>query len=60
MRISAVIVDDEPLARRRIRSLLAREPDVDVVKSVAMEPTPWMQFDDVSRTWCFSTCRCRR
>ena len=32
MRISAVIVDDEPLARRRIRSLLAREPDVDVVQ----------------------------
>lgn len=32
MRISAVIVDDEPLARRRIRSLLARESDVDVVQ----------------------------
>lgn len=35
MRIAAIIVDDEPLARRRIRSLLAREPDVDIVQESA-------------------------
>jgi two-component system, LytTR family, response regulator len=30
-RIRAVIVDDEPLARRRIRRMLAHDPEVDVV-----------------------------
>ncbi len=30
-RIRALIVDDEPLARRGIRQLLAHEPDIDVV-----------------------------
>jgi len=35
MNITAVIVDDEPLARRRIRSLLARERDIDVVEECA-------------------------
>lgn len=30
MKIRTVIVDDEPLARERIRSLLAEEPDVEV------------------------------
>lgn len=31
MKIRAIIADDEPLARERIRSLLADEPDVEVV-----------------------------
>lgn len=31
MTIRAVIVDDEPLARERIRSLIGQEPDVEVV-----------------------------
>ena len=30
-KIRALIVDDEPLARERMRSLLGAEPDVDVV-----------------------------
>ena len=30
-KIRALIVDDEPLARERMRSLLGVEPDVDVV-----------------------------
>jgi two-component system LytT family response regulator len=30
-RISAVIVDDEPLARRRIRRMLARHPEIEIV-----------------------------
>jgi len=30
MRIRALIVDDEPLARRRLRSLLRSEPDIDL------------------------------
>ena len=35
MTIAALIVDDEPVARRRIRRLLAREPDVEVVEECA-------------------------
>ncbi len=30
-RLRALIVDDEPLARERVRTLLSREPDVDVI-----------------------------
>jgi two-component system LytT family response regulator len=35
MNITAVIVDDEPLARRRIRALLARERDIEVLEECA-------------------------
>jgi two-component system, LytTR family, response regulator len=35
VKIKTLIVDDEPLARRRIRSLLAREPGVQVVDECA-------------------------
>src|SRR5688500_6585189 len=31
MKIRALIVDDEPLARQRVRSLLAEEPDVEII-----------------------------
>jgi two-component system, LytTR family, response regulator len=39
MRIHALIVDDEPLARDRIRTLLAREPDIEVVGECATGAT---------------------
>jgi two-component system, LytTR family, response regulator len=35
VKITALIVDDEPLARRRIRTLLARERDVEIVEECA-------------------------
>lgn len=35
MKISAIIVDDEPLARRRIRTLLSREPDIELIEECA-------------------------
>jgi two-component system, LytTR family, response regulator len=35
MKIRAVIVDDEPLARRRIRTLLSREHDIELVDECA-------------------------
>src|SRR5687768_5811375 len=35
MSITAVIADDEPLARERIRTLLAEEPDIEVVAEAA-------------------------
>jgi len=34
-RLSALIVDDEPLARERIRTLLADEPDIDIAGECA-------------------------
>src|SRR5262245_65423277 len=34
-RLRARIVDDEPLARERIRGLLSREPDVEIVGECA-------------------------
>lgn len=56
MRIRALIVDDEPLARRRLRSLLRNEPDIDVAgecgdgrRAVAaiLEKKPDLVFLDV-------------
>lgn len=35
MKIRAIIVDDEPLARRRIRTLLSRERDIELVDECA-------------------------
>lgn len=35
MKIRAILADDEPLARSRLRSLLAREPDVELVAECA-------------------------
>src|SRR5262245_33183410 len=35
MNLRAIIADDEPLARERVRSLLAEEPDVEVVAECA-------------------------
>jgi two-component system, LytTR family, response regulator len=37
--IRAVIVDDEPLARRRVRELLAEEADVEIVGEAQDGPT---------------------
>ena len=36
--LRAVIADDEALARRRLRTLLAQEPDIDVVAETANGP----------------------
>lgn len=38
MKLKAIIVDDEPLARERIRTLLAAEADVDVIAECATGP----------------------
>ncbi|MFM8358988.1 MAG: LytR/AlgR family response regulator transcription factor, partial [Verrucomicrobiota bacterium] len=35
MKLRAILADDEPLARSRLRSLLAREPDVELVAECA-------------------------
>jgi len=36
--LRVVVADDEPLARKRLRSLLARHPDVDIVAECATGP----------------------
>jgi len=38
MKLTAIIVDDEPLARERIRTLLAAEPDIDLLAECANGP----------------------
>lgn len=35
MKLKAIVVDDEPLARERVRTLLAAEPDIEVVTECA-------------------------
>jgi len=56
MNIRALIVDDEPLARRRIRSLLADEPDISVTDEcgtgreaikIIQEASPDLLFLDI-------------
>ena len=38
MKHTAIIVDDEPLARERVRSLLAAEPDIEILAECANGP----------------------
>ena len=59
-KIRALIVDDEPLARERMRSLLGSEQ---TSRSSARPPTALEAvdaiLDRIARTSCFSTSRCR-
>jgi chemotaxis response regulator CheB len=43
-KIRALIVDDEPLARRRIKSLLAHDTSVDVIANAPMVSRPSILF----------------
>jgi len=36
MKIRTLIVDDEPLARERIRTLLEEEPDIELIANAIM------------------------
>lgn len=38
MKLTAVIVDDEPLGRKRVRSLLAEDPDVEILAECGSGP----------------------
>src|SRR5687768_6193594 len=38
MSLTAIIVDDEPLARERLRTLLAEEPDIELLAECANGP----------------------
>ena len=58
-RSATLIVDDEPLARERIRQLLAREPDVGRSSARRRRAVGGRGDRSPRRTWCSSTCRCR-
>ena len=60
-KIKTLIVDDEPLARERLATLLSSEADIEVVGAVPRR-RGGRHGDPGSRaaTWCSSTCRCRR
>ena len=56
--IRAVIVDDEPLARERLRTLLHEDPAVEIAAEAGDRQRPSPRSDARGPTWCFSTCRC--
>jgi DNA-binding LytR/AlgR family response regulator len=53
-KIRTLIVDDEELARERLRSLLSKHPE----GRPAMENLPWKRFSANARSLCFWMCRC--
>ena len=58
-KIRALVVDDEPMARDRVLSLLQHEEDVEVVGECG-DGTPGGGRHPAARrpTSCSSTCRC--
>ena len=57
--IRTLIVDDEPLARERLRTLLQPEPDIQIIGECADGRQAVMAMTEQRRTWCSSTSRCR-
>ena len=58
-KIRTLIVDDEPMARERVRSLLCSSPTSMSSGSAPTGRRPSRQSSGSSPTWCSSTCRCR-
>ncbi len=42
--IRVLVVDDHPVVRRGIQSLLAEEPDIEVVGEAVNGRTPWRRW----------------
>ena len=59
VRLKVLIVDDEPPARERLRSLLAELADVEVVGEAVSGAEALSQSQTSPPTWCCSTCACR-
>ena len=57
--MKAMIVDDEPLARRELRRLLAEFPWVEIVGEAGNMAEAEPASSTGSRSCCFSTSRCR-
>jgi two-component system, LytTR family, response regulator len=58
-RVRTLIVDDEPLARRRLRTILATEPDVDIVGEASNGTAAVVEIAEKRPTCSCSTSRCR-
>jgi two-component system response regulator AlgR len=57
--IRCLIVDDEPLVRERLRTLLAGHADVQVVGEAGDGPSALGPSASRSPSWSSSTSRCR-
>ena len=53
-----LMVDDEPLARERLRTLLQDEPGFEIVGEAGDGTTGAESIMALRPTWCSSTCRC--
>lgn len=53
MKVRAIIADDEPLARERVRSLLAGEPDVEVVAECSNGGQTLKAIQEYEPDWLF-------
>jgi DNA-binding LytR/AlgR family response regulator len=58
--IRTVIVDDEPPARTRLRSLLEEDPEIEIVASAMTARGPSRPFSSSSQRWYFSMLKCRK
>ena len=57
-KIRALVVDDEPMARERVLSLLQHEDDVEVVGECGDGAQAVTAIHSMRPTSCSSTCRC--
>jgi two-component system LytT family response regulator len=60
MKIKTLIVDDEPLARERIRGMLQDEKDFEIVGECVGGLEAVETIERLAPTWFFSIFRCRR
>src|ERR1700736_5177759 len=58
--IRVLVADDEPLARRGVRQLLAPHRDITVVGEARNGAETLMALDALSPDLLFLVCRCRR
>ena len=57
--IRCLIVDDEPLVRERLRTLLAEHADVQIVGEAGDGPSALEATERRPPSWSSSTSRCR-
>jgi len=59
MTIRTILVDDEPLAIQGLQLRLERFEDVEIIETCSNGREAIRAIKTISRTWCFSTSRCR-
>jgi two-component system, LytTR family, response regulator len=60
LKIRTLIVDDEPLGRERIRTLLGDDAEMELWASVRMESKLLPPSSEPGQTWSTWMCRCQR